>query len=51
MRIRYRNQAGNRSIREITPIDLWERHVLAWCHLRSGQREFALQRIEVVAPA
>jgi Helicase conserved C-terminal domain len=51
VRISYRNRSGNRSVRTIRPEDLYDRWVSSWCHLRGGQREFAVAGIESVSPA
>lgn len=51
VRIRYRNKAGNSSVRDITPIYLWDPWITAYCHLRRAERDFAVARIEAVGPA
>lgn len=50
MRIGYRTQQGNVSVREIRPQQLYGRWLNAWCHLRSAEREFTVARIESVSP-
>lgn len=50
IRITYRNAAGNRTVREIRPQQLFGRWIRAWCHLRSAEREFSVAGIEAVAP-
>ena len=50
VQIRYRNEKGNRTVREIAPQELCGRWVSSWCHLRSGEREFAVAGIEAVGP-
>ncbi|WP_246106707.1 WYL domain-containing protein [Pseudonocardia kunmingensis] len=50
VRIGYRNQAGNRTVREIRPQQLYGRWLHAWCHLRSAEREFTVSSIESVSP-
>lgn len=49
--ITYRNQAGNRTVREIQPRELYGKWLDSWCHLRDAQREFTVANIESVAPA
>jgi hypothetical protein len=49
--ITYRNQAGNRTVREIQPRQLYGRWLDSWCHLRGAQRDFTVANIESVAPA
>ena len=49
--IAYRNQAGNRTVREIQPRQLYGKWLDSWCHLRDAQREFTVANIESVAPA
>jgi predicted DNA-binding transcriptional regulator YafY len=49
--ITYRNQAGNRTVREIQPRRLYGKWLDSWCHLRDAQREFTVANIESVAPA
>ncbi len=49
VRISYRNKDGNRSVREIRPQELWDRWLTSWCHLRDGERDFAVAGIEAVA--
>ncbi|MGH3569250.1 MAG: helicase-associated domain-containing protein [Pseudonocardia sp.] len=51
VRIRYRNKEGDRTVREIAPQELCGGWVSSWCHLRSGEREFAVVGIEAVGPA
>ncbi|WP_214405695.1 helicase-associated domain-containing protein [Pseudonocardia lacus] len=48
VRIQYRNRAGNRTLRDIRPHHTDGAYVLAWCHLRGGEREFAVRGIEAV---
>jgi hypothetical protein len=48
--ITYRNNAGNRTVREIQPCQLYGRWLESWCHLRDAQREFTVANIESVAP-
>ena len=48
--ITYRNKAGNRTVREIQPRQLYGRWLDSWCHLRDAQREFTVANIESVAP-
>jgi hypothetical protein len=48
--ITYRNQSGSYSRRTITPYELNHRWITAWCHLRNGEREFTLARIQEVHP-
>lgn len=50
VRIEYRNKAGNRTVRDIQPHELYGRWLSSWCHLRSGQREFSVAGIESVSP-
>jgi hypothetical protein len=50
VRIAYRNKAGNRSVRDIAPRQLYGRWISSWCHLRSAEREFTVANIESVAP-
>ncbi len=50
VRIRYRNRDGSPSVRDIAPAQLWDRWITAWCYLRSGDRDFAVARIEGVGP-
>ncbi|HEY4020751.1 MAG TPA: helicase-associated domain-containing protein [Pseudonocardiaceae bacterium] len=49
--ITYRNQAGNRTVREIQPRRLYGAWLDSWCHLRDAQRDFTVANIESVAPA
>ena len=48
--ITYRNQSGSYSRRTITPYELHHRWITAWCHLRRGEREFTVTRIQEVHP-
>ncbi|WP_219417802.1 helicase-associated domain-containing protein [Pseudonocardia nigra] len=50
VRIIYRNKEGNRTVRDIQPRQLYGRWLNSWCHLRSGEREFAVAGIEAVGP-
>ncbi|MDN5916969.1 MAG: helicase-associated domain-containing protein [Pseudonocardia sp.] len=50
VRIVYRNKAGNRTVRDVRPQELYGRSLSSWCHLRSGEREFSLDGIESVSP-
>ena len=50
VRIAYRNRQGNGSVRDIRPEQLYGRSLIAWCHLRSAEREFAMSGIESVGP-
>jgi predicted DNA-binding transcriptional regulator YafY len=50
VRIGYRNNAGNRSVREIRPQELYGPWLNAWCHLRSAERQFTVSSIESVSP-
>lgn len=50
IRIVYRNKAGNRTVRDVRPQELYGRWLSSWCHLRSGEREFSLSGIESVSP-
>ncbi|WP_133851875.1 helicase-associated domain-containing protein [Labedaea rhizosphaerae] len=49
--ISYRNKEGNRTIRRIRPIRLWDRWMESYCHLRGADREFTVANIEAVSPA
>lgn len=51
VRIRYRNSVGNGTVRDITPVELWDQWLTAHCHLRRDERDFAVARIETVGPA
>lgn len=51
VRVRYRNSAGNHSVRDIAPVELWERFLRSHCLLRDDQRDFAVAGFEVVGPA
>lgn len=51
VRVRYRNRAGNHSVRDIVPFQLWDRFLRSHCLLRDDQRDFAVAGIEVVGPA
>jgi hypothetical protein len=51
VRIRYRDQNGTSTVRDIAPEVLYGGTLDAWCHLRNGQREFSVARIQAVAPA
>lgn len=50
LRIEYENLGGERSARDVEPIGLtfyslnW--HLIAWCHLRNGYRDFRTSRIQ-----
>ncbi|HLU58226.1 MAG TPA: helicase-associated domain-containing protein [Pseudonocardia sp.] len=50
VQIIYRNQAGNRTVRDIRPLQLYGAWLHAWCHLRGAEREFTVSRIEAVSP-
>lgn len=50
VRITYRNKAGNRTVREIRPEELYGRWLRSWCHLRAAEREFTVSGIETVGP-
>jgi hypothetical protein len=50
VRIRYRNNAGNYSVRDIAPKQFWDRWITAFCYLRSDDRDFAVRGIEAVGP-
>ncbi len=53
LRIEYENLNGERSTREVEPIGLtfyslnW--HLIAWCHMRQGYRDFRTSRIQKLA--
>lgn len=53
LRIEYENLNGERSTREVEPIGLtfyslnW--HLIAWCHMRQGYRDFRTSRIQRLA--
>jgi Helicase conserved C-terminal domain len=51
VRIVYRNSAGNRSVRDVLPFQMWDRFLRSYCFLRSGDRDFAVDGIEAVSPA
>jgi hypothetical protein len=50
VRITYRNKAGNRTVRDIRPQELYGRWLRSWCHLRTAEREFTVSGIETVGP-
>jgi Helicase conserved C-terminal domain len=50
VRIHYRNHAGNHSVRDIAPKQLWDRWITAYCYLRSDDRDFAVRGVEAVGP-
>jgi hypothetical protein len=50
VRIHYRNNAGNHSVRDIAPKQLWDRWITAYCYLRSDDRDFAVRGVEAVSP-
>jgi hypothetical protein len=50
VRVRYRNNAGNHSVRDIAPKQFWDRWITAYCYLRSDDRDFAVRGIEAVSP-
>lgn len=45
VRISYVDRNGSRSVRAVTPLELYGHWIAAWCHLRDGEREFALESI------
>ncbi|MCA1674289.1 MAG: helicase-associated domain-containing protein [Actinobacteria bacterium] len=49
--ISYRDKNGSRTIRAIQPQQLYGKWLDSWCHLRNGQRDFAIANIESVDPA
>ena len=49
VRIGYPNKR-ERHLREIRPQQLYGRWLIAWCHLRSAEREFTVAGIESVSP-
>ncbi|HEX2355912.1 MAG TPA: helicase-associated domain-containing protein [Micromonosporaceae bacterium] len=51
IRIEYTTASGRSSSRTIEPLDLDDHLLIAWCHLRDGERAFALDRIDAVHPA
>ncbi|MFC4107369.1 helicase-associated domain-containing protein [Micromonospora zhanjiangensis] len=51
IKISYRDSAGDYTVRIVEPVCLDGRLLVAWCHLRADERNFALDRIESVAPA
>ncbi|MGH3937755.1 MAG: helicase-associated domain-containing protein [Pseudonocardiaceae bacterium] len=48
--ITYRDKNGSRTTRTIRPQQLYGKWLDCWCHLRNGQRDFAIANIETVAP-
>ncbi|EQD85296.1 helicase C-terminal domain-containing protein [Saccharopolyspora erythraea] len=46
--IEYVDQTGKRTSRPVTPIDLDQRWLVAWCHMRDDERNFRLERIRSV---
>ncbi|MGQ0778555.1 MAG: helicase-associated domain-containing protein [Pseudonocardiales bacterium] len=46
----YRDQNGSRTTRAIRPQQLYGKWLDCWCHLRNGQRDFAIANIESVSP-
>lgn len=48
--IAYRDKNGSRTVRQVTPHQVYGRWLDAWCHLRNGQRDFTVANIEFVAP-
>ena len=51
VKIGYRNAAGEFTVRIVEPVDLDQNRLVAWCHLRTEERTFAVDRIESVTPA
>lgn len=51
VQISYRNAAGNRSLRDVVPRELWDRWLRSYCFLRADDRDFAVEGIEAVAAA
>jgi hypothetical protein len=49
--ISYEDKNGTHTVRRIRPHRLYDRWLNAYCHLRAGDREFAIAGIEAVAPA
>ncbi len=49
--IEYVAASGGHTVRTISKIDLVGGQLSAWCHLRTDERQFALDRIRSVAPA
>ncbi|MGH3929197.1 MAG: helicase-associated domain-containing protein, partial [Pseudonocardiaceae bacterium] len=46
----YRDKNGSRTTRAVRPQQLYGKWLDCWCHLRNGQRDFAIANIESVAP-
>ncbi|MEJ2887924.1 helicase-associated domain-containing protein [Actinomycetospora aeridis] len=51
VRITYSDRNGTISHRVVTPEEVFHRSLVAWCHLRDGEREFTVANILQVAPA
>lgn len=51
VRITYRNDKGNRTVRQIQPRQIYGRWLDSWCHLRNAQRDFTIANILSVSPA
>lgn len=49
VQIVYRNEAGNRTVRDIRPHELYGRRLSSWCHLRSAEQVFSVAGIESVS--
>jgi hypothetical protein len=49
--IAYHDKNNSHSIREIRPVRIQGRWLVAFCHLRGADREFTIANIESVAPA
>lgn len=50
VRIAYRDKNGSRTVRDIQPRQVYGRWLDSWCHLRNGQRDFAIANIMSVSP-
>ncbi len=48
--IAYRDNNGNSTVRTIQPQHFYGKWLDSWCHLRNGQRDFAVANIQSVAP-
>ncbi|MBA2509559.1 MAG: helicase-associated domain-containing protein [Nocardioidaceae bacterium] len=49
--IDYVAATGGRTLRTVSDIQLFGGQIIAWCHLRTDERQFALDRIQSVSPA
>lgn len=49
--IDYVAATGGRTRRTVSDIELCGGQIMAWCHLRTDERQFALDRIQSVSPA